>query len=191
MKFTQIPATTFENLQMNAGILVDNFTPATGVIGKLLGATTGGINFSDTIEYSDLGEDIDNCPKNTKELKKVKSRDVKMGGTFVTVSASMGKMLSAVADIDEDNATHIIPRADLEQSDFSDLWWVGDYSDINTGNNAGFLAIHLKNALNTNGFNIQSTDKGKGQFAFEFTGHYSIEAQDEVPYDIYIQAGTE
>lgn len=191
MKFTQIPATTFENLQMNAGILVDNFTPATGAIGKLLGATTGGINFSDTIEYSDLGEDIDNCPKNTKELKKVNSRDVKMGGTFVTVSASMGKMLSAVADIDEDNATHIIPRADLEQSDFSDLWWVGDYSDINTGDNAGFLAIHLKNALNTNGFNIQSTDKGKGQFAFEFTGHYSIEAQDEVPYDIYIQAGTE
>lgn len=191
MKFTQIPATTFENLQMNAGILVDNFTPATGAIGKLLGATTGGINFSDTIEYLDLGEDIDNCPKNTKELKKVKSRDVKMGGTFVTVSASMGKMLSAVADIDEDNATHIIPRADLEQSDFSDLWWVGDYSDINTGDNAGFLAIHLKNALNTNGFNIQSTDKGKGQFAFEFTGHYSIEAQDEVPYDIYIQAGTE
>lgn len=191
MKFTQIPATTFENLQMNAGILVDSFTPATGVIGKLLGATTGGINFSDTIEYSDLGEDIDNCPKNTKELKKVNSRDVKMGGTFVTVSASMGKMLSAVADIDEDNATHIIPRADLEQSDFSDLWWVGDYSDINTGDNAGFLAIHLKNALNTNGFNIQSTDKGKGQFAFEFTGHYSIEAQDEVPYDIYIQAGTE
>ena len=191
MKFTQIPATTFENLQMNAGILVDDFTPATGVIGKLLGATTGGINFSDTIEYSDLGEDIDNCPKNTKELKKVKSRDVKMGGTFVTVSASMGKMLSAVADIDEDNATHIIPRADLEQSDFSDLWWVGDYSDINTGDNAGFLAIHLKNALNTNGFSIQSTDKGKGQFAFEFTGHYSIEAQDEVPYDIYIQAGTE
>lgn len=191
MKFTQIPATTFENLQMNAGILVDNFTPATGAIGKLLGATTGGINFSDTIEYSDLGEDIDNCPKNTKELKKVNSRDVKMGGTFVTVSASMGKMLSAVADIDEDNATHIIPRADLEQSDFSDLWWVGDYSDINTGDNAGFLAIHLKNALNTNGFNIQSTDKGKGQFAFEFTGHYSIEAQDEVPYDMYIQAGTE
>lgn len=191
MKFTQIPATTFENLQMNAGILVDSFTPATGVIGKLLGATTGGINFSDTIEYSDLGEDIDNCPKNTKELKKVNSRDVKMGGTFVTVSASMGKMLSAVADIDEDNATHIIPRADLEQSDFSDLWWVGDYSDVNTGNNAGFLAIHLKNALNTNGFSIQSTDKGKGQFAFEFTGHYSIEAQDEVPYDIYIQAGTE
>ena len=191
MKFTQIPATTFENLQMNAGILVDNFTPATGAIGKLLGATTGGINFSDTIEYSDLGEDIDNCPKNTKELKKVNSRDVKMGGTFVTVSASMGKTLSAVADIDENNATHIIPRADLEQSDFSDLWWVGDYSDVNTGDNAGFLAIHLKNALNTNGFNIQSTDKGKGQFAFEFTGHYSIEAQDEVPYDIYIQAGTE
>ena len=27
MKFTQIPADTFKQLQMNAGILVDDFTP--------------------------------------------------------------------------------------------------------------------------------------------------------------------
>ena len=47
------------------------------------------------------------------------------------------------------------------------------------------------NALNTGGFQIQSTDKAKGQFAFEFTGHYSMDAQDTVPYEIYIQHGGE
>ena len=60
---------------------------------------------------------------------------------------------------------------------------------MNTGDDAGFVAIHMLNALNTGGFQIQSTDKEKGKFAFEFTGHYSMSAQDTVPYEIYIQQG--
>lgn len=191
MKYTQIPATAFQNIQLNAGILVDSFTPATGVVGNLLGATTGGVNFTDSVEYSDYGEDIDNCPKNMLELKKLESHDVKMSGTFVTLSAATAKMLVAVGDVDSDDASHIVPRNDLLVSDFLDLWWIGDYSDKNTGDNAGFVAIHMMNALNTGGFQIQSTDKGKGQFAFEFTGHYSMDAQDTVPYEVFIQQGGE
>lgn len=191
MKFTQIPADTFKNLQMNAGILVDAFTPATGVIGNLMGATTGGINFADNVSYTDLGEDIDNCPKNMKELKQLESHEVTMGGTFLTVTAASAKKLAAVADVDPDDATHIIPRNDVLANDFLDVWWIGDYSDVNTGENAGFLAIHLMNALNTGGFQIQSTDKAKGNLAFTFTGHYSMEAQDTVPFEIFIKSGTE
>lgn len=191
MKFTQIPANTFEKLQMNAGILVSGFAPATGEVTGLLGATTGGINFTDTVEYSDFGEDIDNCPKNTKELKHLDSHEVKVSGTFVTVDVATAKMLSGAADVDAQDGTHIVPRNDLSQSDFSDLWWIGDYSDVNTGANAGYIAIHLRNALNTGGFQIQSTDKAKGQFAFEFTGHYSMSAQDVVPYEIYIKGSSD
>lgn len=189
MKYTQIPSTAFQNIQLNAGILVDSFVPATGVIGRLLGATTGGVNFTDTIEYLDFGEDIDNCPKNMLELKKLDSHDVKMSGTFVTIDATTAKILAGASDVDEMDATHIVPRNDLLATDFNDLWWVGDYSDVNTGDNAGFVAIHMLNVLNTGGFQIQSTDKAKGQFAFEFTGHYSMNAQDVVPYEIYIQQG--
>jgi hypothetical protein len=191
MKYTQIPVTAFQNIQLNAGILVDTFTPATGVIGNLLGATTGGIQFADAPEFSDYGEDIDNCPKNMKELKKLVSHAVTLSGTFVTVTAATAKKLAGAADVDEDDATHIIPRNDLIDDDFEDLWWIGDYSDQNTGNTAGFVAIHMKNALNTGGFQIQSTDRGKGQFAFSFEGHYSMDAQDEVPYEIYVKEGTE
>lgn len=191
MKYTQIPTTTFQNIQLNAGILVDTFDPNTGVIGNLLGATTGGVQFKDSIEYSDFGEDIDNCPKNMMELKKLDSHDVTMSGTFVTMSASTAKKLAAAADIDSNDETHIMPRNDLLMNDFGALWWIGDYSDVNTGNSAGFVAIKMFNALNTGGFQIQSTDKGKGQFAFEFTGHYSMEAQDVVPYEIYIREGGE
>lgn len=191
MKFSQIPVATFEQIQLNAGIIVDDFDPATGVIGNIVGATSGGVNFTDTPTYKDFGEDIDNCPKNMKELKQLDSREVKMAGTFVTVTADTAKTLAGSADIDPDDETHIIPRNNILQTDFTTLWWIGDYSDVNTGDNAGFIALKLLNALNTAGFAIQSTDKEKGKFAFEFTGHYSMNAQDTVPYEMYVKQGGE
>lgn len=190
MKFTKIPETTFQNIQLNAGILLDDFNPATGVIGNILGATTGGFQFSDDPEFQDYGEDVDNCPKNMKELKKLNARAVAMTGNFVTVTPDIAKLLSGAADIDAQDDTHIIPRNDILQSDFQDIWWVGDYSDVNTGDNAGFVAIHLMNALNTTGFKIQSTDKGKGQLSFNFQGHYTMEDQDKVPYEVYVKQGS-
>ena len=190
MKFTQIPADTFENLQMNAGILLDEFTPSTGVIGNIIGATTGGINFTATPTYSDYGEDIDNCPKNMKELKKLDSWEATLSGTFASVSASLAKTLIGAADADKSDATHIIPRNDILEADFQDIWWVGDYSNLNGDKNGGFCAVHLINALSTGGFQIQSTDKAKGQFAFSFTGHYSMDDQSRVPFEIFVKAGT-
>lgn len=189
MKYTKIPTDTFKQLQMNAGILVDSFDPATGVIGNLIGATSGGIQFADAMSWKDMGEDVDSCPKNMMELKKLESHAVTMSGTFVTVTAAMAKMLVGTADVDSTDATHIVPRNDVIAADFSDVWWIGDYSDENTGDNAGFMAIHLMNALNTGGFQIQSTDKEKGKFAFSFEGHYSMDAQDTVPYEVYVKEG--
>lgn len=191
MKYTQIPANTFKQIQLNAGILATSFNVATGEVGALVGATSGGLNFTATPSFKDFGEDIDNCPKNTKELKKVDDIEVKISGTFVTVTPALAKMLAGASDIDSDDATHIIPRRDLESSDFSDLWWIGDYSDVNSGVTAGFLAIHVMNALSTGGFQIQSTDKDKGKFSFEFTGHYSFSNPDLVPYELYVKGDSE
>ena len=190
MKFTQIPTDTFEKLQMNAGILLDSFTPATGVIGNILGATSGGNTFEAKADFSDLGEDIDNCPKNMKELKKLESWEAKLSGTFSTVSSDLAKTLVGAADADTADATHIVPRNDLTDKDFSDIWWVGDYSNLNGSKNGGFCAIHLINALSTGGFKVKSSDKDKGKFDFEFTGHYSMQEQDKVPFEIYVKAGT-
>lgn len=190
MKYTQIPADTFQSLQMNAGILATGFDPATGVVTGLLGATSGGISFADAISFIDLGEDIDNCPKNMKELKQIDQRDVTMSGSFVTLKAATAKML-AIADIDSQDATKVVPRNDILDGDFQDIWFIGDYSNVNTGDNAGFLAIKLINALNTGGFALQTTDKAKGQFAFTFTGHYSMSDQTKVPYEIYCKGSGE
>lgn len=193
MKFTQIPASTFKELQLNAGILTSNFAPTTGTVesNAMLGATSGGISFTATPTYTDLGDDIDNCPKNMMELKKLESWEIKMSGTFLTVNTAQAKSLMAAADIGASDTTKITPRNDVAITDFDDIWWIGDYSDKNGATNGGYIAIHMKNALSTGGFQLQSGDKAKGQFAFEYTAHYSMDAPDTVPYEIYIKAGTE
>ena len=192
MKFTKIPSDAFQKLQINAGILTTDFTPSTGEIGAAgqIGATTGGVSFSATPTYSDYGEDIDNCPKNMKELKKLESWEATISGTFVNADTAIAKMLVGAADIGTPDTTKITPRNDVLESDFETIWLVGDYSDKNGETNGGFIAIKLINALSTGGFQIQTADKAKGQFAFTFTGHYSMDAQDTPPFEIYIKAGT-
>lgn len=195
-KFTQIPTDTFKKLQLNAGILSTDFNPATGELtaSNIIGATSGGVSFEATPSFSDFGEDIDNCPKNTKELKKLDSWDAKMSGSFVTMDTNVATSVIGTAAVASDDQTKVVPRNYVDAKDFKNIWWVGDYSDINedgsSAGKAGFIAIKLINALSTGGFKIKSGDKAKGTFEFEYTGHYSIENIDTVPFEIYIKAGS-
>lgn len=192
MKYTQIPADTFEHLQLNAGILVDSFDPATGEVSGLRGASSGGFSFDAQQEKKDYGEDIDNCPPGMMELMKGGYWDAKISGTYVSVTSRSVKSLLAAADIDEDDTTKIVPRNDLKSEDFEDIWWVGDYSDVNedeSGKTAGFIAIHMKNSLSTGGFKITTSDGSKGQFAFEYKAHYSLKEQKKPPFEIYVKVG--
>ena len=189
MKFTKIPETTFQNLQLNAGVLLSTFNPETAEVTNtsIIGATTGGVNFTATPTFSDYGEDIDNCPKNMMELKKLDAWEISMSGTYVTVDVNAVKSLVGAADV---SANKVTPRNDVKLSDFTDVWWVGDYSDQNGETNGGYVAIHMMNTLSTGGFAIQSSDNGKGNFAFTYTAHYSMSAQDTVPFEVYVKAGT-
>lgn len=195
-KFTQIPTDTFKKLQLNAGILTTDFDPATGALtaSKIVGATSGGVSFEATPSFSDFGEDIDNCPKNTKELKKLDSWEAKMSGSFVTMDTATAVSVIGTAAVASGDKTKVVPRNSVDAGDFKDIWWVGDYSDVNddgsSAGKAGFIAIKLINALSTGGFKIQSGDKAKGTFEFEYTGHYSIENIDVVPFELYIKAGS-
>ena len=192
MKFTQIPADTFAQLQLNAGILCDSFTPATGTVGNILGATTGGITFASNPTFEDWGADIDNCPNNTKQLKRVTAYDPSMSGTFLTVTgASLKQLVGAATSTDEGDVVKVTPMQALQDSDFKEVWWIGDYSDVNTGSGAGFLAIHLIDALNTGSFQIKSTKNAKGNFAFDFHGHYDLEDPETVPFELYMMVGEE
>lgn len=183
-KYTKIPVDTFQKLVMNAGIICKSFDPATKEAENQIGATTGGLTITCTPEFADFGEDIDNCPKNMKELKKITSFEVKASGTLLSVDKDGVKMLLGAADI---SGNKITPRFDLKAEDFEDIWIIADYSDENTGANAGYVACHILNALNTSGFSLTTSDKGKGQMSFELTGHVSMDDQDTVPLEVYIE----
>ena len=189
-RYTVLPQNTFDALQLDAGVLLKQFDIGAATDGELgfedsdiLCATTGGVNPTCVPTYSDFAEDVDNAPANVKEFKHLDSWDCKMTTTSLDGSPELIKMQLGAADIVD--GTKIVPRRDLAQTDFSDLWWVGDKA------NGGFVAIQIKNALSTGGFSIQSTKNGKGQFALEITGHVSLSNQDEVPMVFYSIDGDE
>lgn len=179
-RFTVIPENTFDALQLDAGILLKTFDPANPEVvdANIICATTGGINPSCVPTFSDLGEDVDNCPVNMKELKHLDGWECTISFTSLGTSAELIKLALGCADIDAQTSA-IKPRKDLEQTDFSDIWWVGDKAD------GGFVAIQLKNALSTGGFSLQTTKAGKGQTAVTLTGHVSINDQSTMPMVFY------
>lgn len=183
--FTVIPQSTFEEMQMDAGVLLKTFNPAQPAAPAdeaIICATTGGIKVRCTAKYSDLGEDVDNCPNNMKELKHLDSWDCGLEFTSLGTSDESIKLALGAADITA-ATSKIVPRKDLEQSDFSDIWWVGDRAD------GGLVAVKLKNALSTEGFSLQTTKNGKGQISVNLTGHVSIDHQTEMPMEFYSVAG--
>lgn len=177
--FTVIPKDTFDGLQLDAGVLLKKFNPenvAAPADEDIICATTGGINISCVPTYSDLGEDVDNCPVNTKELKHLDGFDCKMSFTALGTSPENIKLSLGAATVSN---TKVTLNRDLKQEDFSDIWWAGDRAD------GGVVAACLKNALSTGGFTLQTTKNGKGQVSVELTGHVSIDALDTMPMEFY------
>lgn len=178
--FNKITADAFEKLQFGAGIVCKTFDPAKPAAvadENILFATSGGIKFEAKPTYTDYGEDIDNCPKNMKELKRLDSWEATLSGTALTIDAASATQVTGAADA---SGNKVAPRNDVKLTDFSDVWWVGNYGED------GCAAVHLINALSTDGFSLQTGDKAKGQFPFAFTGHYSIDSQDTPPFELYI-----
>lgn len=199
MKYTMVPTDTFKHLVLNAGILAKNFTPSTGEIAAsdIIGATGDGVTFNASVEYLDFADGIDNMPKNVAELKRIDTIDAKMTGTFKTITSTLAAQLIGAADVTSEsgNVKKITPRMNLKDADFQDIWFIGDYSDVNedgsSSGKAGFIAIHLIKALSTGGFQLKSANKDKGSFPFEYTGHYSNATPNVVPYEVYLAEGTE
>lgn len=180
-RFTQIPENAFNGLQMDAGVLLKNFDPANPTFedADIICATTGGVNPVCKPTFSDFGEDVDNVPNDMMEFKHLDGYNCSISTTSLGTTPELIRMSLGCADIDSTNTAKIIPRMSLKQTDFSDIWWVGDRAD------GGFVAIQLKNALSTEGFSLQTSKNGKGQISLTIKGHVSIKKQDEVPMVFY------
>ena len=181
-KFARIPADTFSQIQTDAGILLYNFDPENPdkvTDSDIICPTTGGITAAAEPTYSDMGEDVDNCPANLLELKHLDSWNCHLDFTSLGTTPKSIRLALGAADVDSDKPTHIIPRVNLKTSDAADVWWVGDRAD------GGMVAVCLKRALSTSGFSLQTTKAGKGQTSVTLTGHVSVATQSEVPMEFY------
>lgn len=185
MRFTKVSQEAFEQLQTDAGVMLNTFDPAEPAVtdAAIITATTGGINVTCKADFEDWGEDIDNCPNNTKELKRITGWNCGLSTTALGTSPELIRLALGAADITASSGK-IAPRRQLENGDFSDaIWWVGDRAD------GGMVAVKLLNALSTDGFELQTTKNGKGQITLGITGHVSIAAQDVVPMEFYVAEG--
>ena len=185
-RFSKVSENTFSELQVDAGVLLKEFNPESPELldENIICATTGGINPTCVPTYSDWAEDVDNVKNGMLEFKHLDGWECALGFTALNTTAEIIRMALGAADVDAKSGK-IIPRNSLKNTDFADVWWVGDRSD------GGLVAIRLINALSTSGFSLQTTKNGKGQIAVTLGGHYSINDQDTVPMEFYVQEGEE
>ena len=182
-KFVKVSQETFKEIQLEAGLILNQFYPAGATDvedSHIVCATTGGIEIACKPTYTDYGEDIDNVPNNMLEFKEVDGWECSIAFTALNASASVIKLALGAADVEGNKIT---PRFDMTENDTKDIWWVGERAD------GGFVACCLKNALSTEGLTLKTSKKGKGQLSCTLTGHVSINAQDVVPMEFYVQEG--
>ena len=185
MTFTQIPQDTFEKIQANAGVILSDFDPTSPTLTRtnIICPTSGGVRVNVTPSFSDWGDDVDNCPKNTKELKHQDNIDCTFSFTCLSYSVNTLKLAigaaTAVAPTSSAVGTVTVDR-DLTAAHFTNsIWWVSDHAD------GRWIAAELSNVLSTGGLSIQSTDNGKGESKVTLMGHYTIESPDIVPIKFY------
>jgi hypothetical protein len=179
-KFTKVSSDIFKECVIDSGILLKTFdvTGKTEVAdADIVCDTTGDISATCVPTYSDMGEDVNNCPAGMKELMNLDGWETRLSFTALNVTAETIKMALGAADVTEGK---VVPRKTLDQAkDFSDIWWVGDRSD------GGLVAVCLKNAMSSDGFSLQTTKNGKGQLSVNMMGHYTITDQKKVPMEFY------
>ena len=191
-KFTKMNPDDFKHMTWDAGIIMDSFEPSTGTVAlsSIRWATTGDNSFSATRDLTDMGEDINNCPEGTMQLQRANAWQAQLTGTAVTITTAEVAEFLGNADIDTSDTTKIVPRTDLLLSDFKDKWLLVNYSEYNGETKGGWVAIHLLNALSTDGFTGNFGKNANGQFPYTLRAFYDMDDMDTVPFEIYVKAGT-
>ena len=178
-----LPADTFENIEMGAGMIAYKFEPENPgalVPEDVAFATTGGVTVACEPTYSDMGEDVDNCPEGLLELMHLDGWNCRFETTALAASADTIQLALGAADAEDKNGyKEIVPRKVLRVTDAKDLWWVAPKT------NGGAVAVCLKNAL-CGGFSLKTGKNAKGQTTISITGHPTVETQDEVPMRFFV-----
>lgn len=191
---TGLRSETFDNLQLNAGIVLKNFsydsiTDAAALKSaiataktagtNILGATRGGGNFVVTREVRE--PEADGRRYSFKGGRFIDSADAKLSTTLIELTPGNLQIALGSADVTTSGSkTTIKMRTEIKDTDYlTNIVWVGNIAD------GSLVAIVLYNAFNTADFSLTYTDKGEGTLAVEFHAHQDdVDDYDEAPFEI-------
>lgn len=192
---TGLRASTFENLQLNAGMFLANFDYSTATDAATLGAllkTEREKTSGSALIGATRGGGTFVCTPNTRSIEADGKREewkgssvndgwtIKLTTTLLEINADNLKRSFGTADVTATEKKHTIKiRTDIKDADYIDsLVWVGDTSK-------GYVLIAIKNALNTAGATLTWTDKGEGTIPVEFTAHQDgLETDGYAPCEV-------
>lgn len=171
MTYGKITKEQFDQMQFDAGILLKSFDLDHPLPEQsdIICVTTGGISINVEPEYEDTGEDVYMMPLGQKEMLVLVGWSVVAGFTSMTFNSDTISL--ALGASDKGDST--VPRAELQDKDFADVWWIGDKVD------GGFVAVRIRNALSEDGLQISTQKKGKGQLPISLKAHQSLESNVE------------
>lgn len=196
---TALRAETFDNLQLNAGVMIKDYdfssitdatamkTQIAGIIGgtvtgkgEVIGATRGGGTFTvtretrtpeiDGMRYGFIGSDF------------VDSMDAYLSTTLVEITPeNFTTLLATGTATTSGKITTISVATAIDSSDYLDnICWVGDISD------GRLVVIELDNAINTADLTFTFTDKGEGTLSAEFHARQAaVDDYDDAPFKVY------
>ena len=195
---TALRAGTFDNLQLNAGILLKDLTYSgvtdasalktaianiiaggSNPIGTLIGATRGGGTF--TVTRESRTPEIDGMRYGFKGSDFIDSTDAYISTTLLEVTAAnLELLLGSGKHTTSGKVTTVKMNTAIATTDYlTNVCWVGDIAD------GRMVLICLKNAINTADFTFTYTDKGEGTLACEFHARQAaVNDYDEAPFEI-------
>ena len=183
MTYSKLTKAQFDEMLFNAGVLVRSFDIESPFITDedIVCATTGGFSLAIELSYEDTGSGVYMMPPETAEMMVVTDCTVEAEFTAISVKGNTIKWMLGAAD----GTSTIIPRNELYDEDFTDLWWIGDRVD------GGLVCVKLINALSDEGFELQTTPKGIGEISVHLSAHTSFETDDidTIPVEIYSVEG--
>lgn len=175
---TGLTERTTKNLQLNAGVLVKNYTKGTDIAeSNILGATRGGgsINVKPIIRQVA----VDGAPTYTKGLERIDEVQVNAQFTMVEFTPALVKRAVAGASTNTSGSDIVITSiSKVLENDYEDLYWIGDTSD---GKN---VVVYIKNGFSLDGLSLSASDKGEGTFGLNIMAHYGIDDLENAPYSI-------
>lgn len=192
---TGLRASTFENLQLNAGMFLANFDYSTATDAATLGAllkTEREKTSGSALIGATRGGGTFVCTPNTRSIEADGKREewkgssvndgwtIKLTTTLLEINADNLKRSFGTADVTDTEKKHTIKiRTGIKDADYiTSLVWVGDTSK-------GYVLIAIKNALNTAGATLTWTDKGEGTIPVEFTAHQDgLETDGYAPCEV-------